>query len=140
MTIWIDTNNTLHDDMDGEALSLPSWPQGMTQATPEQIAATQNPAPTLAQTIATFESAVQSSLDAFAASWNYESILSAASYANSTVPQFQHEATALIAWRDQVWSACYATEAAIQAGTTPMPATPAAFLATLPPAPARPTT
>ena len=49
MTIWIDTNNTLHDDMDGEALSLPSWPQGMTQATPEQIAAIINPPMTLAQ-------------------------------------------------------------------------------------------
>jgi len=81
---------------------------------------------------------VQAALDAQAVAWNYESILSAASYANSTVPQFQHEAAALIAWRDQVWQACYTAEAAIQAGTQPMPASPAAFVATLPAAPARP--
>jgi len=46
MTIWIDSNNVLHDDMDGQALSLPSWPQGMTQATQEQITAITTP-PTL---------------------------------------------------------------------------------------------
>jgi len=139
MTIWIDSNNVLHDDMDGAALSLPSWPQGMTQATAAQIAAIQNPAPTAAQLIATFEAAVQSYLDAFAATWNYESILSAASYAASTVTQFKNEALALLAWRDQVWQACYAAEAAIQAGTQAMPANPAAFVATLPSPPAKPT-
>jgi len=96
------------------------------------------PAPSAAQIIAQFETAVQAALDAQAVAWNYESILSAASYANSTVPQFQHEAAALIAWRDQVWQACYTAEAAIQAGTQPMPASPAAFVATLPAAPARP--
>jgi len=48
MTLWIDSNNQLHDDMDGAALSLPAWPQGMMQATTAQIAAL-NPAPTLAQ-------------------------------------------------------------------------------------------
>ena len=45
MTIWIDSNNVLHDDMDGAALSLPSWPQGMKQATQEQITAATTPAP-----------------------------------------------------------------------------------------------
>jgi hypothetical protein len=39
MTLWIDTNNTFHDDANGAALSLPSWPQGMTIATPAQLAA-----------------------------------------------------------------------------------------------------
>lgn len=44
MTIWIDSNNILHDDMEGEALNLPNWPIGMTKATVEQI----NPTITLA--------------------------------------------------------------------------------------------
>ena len=39
MTLWIDTGNNLHDDANGAALSLPSWPQGMTIATPAQLAA-----------------------------------------------------------------------------------------------------
>lgn len=33
MSVWQDANSGLHDDMNGEALSLPSWPQGMTQLT-----------------------------------------------------------------------------------------------------------
>jgi len=49
MTIWIDSNNVLHDDDNGAALSLPSWPQGMTVATLEQVQAITNPPKTLKQ-------------------------------------------------------------------------------------------
>lgn len=31
MALWKDSSNQIHDDMDGEAMALPSWPQGMTQ-------------------------------------------------------------------------------------------------------------
>ncbi|WP_165494252.1 DUF4376 domain-containing protein [Aquitalea sp. USM4] len=45
MTIWFNKKDgTLHDDMDGAALALPGWPQGMVKATAEQI----NPPATLA--------------------------------------------------------------------------------------------
>ena len=38
MTIWKNpTDNTLHDDMDGEALNLPVWPQGMIQLTDAEV-------------------------------------------------------------------------------------------------------
>jgi len=44
MSIWQNpADGTLHDDMDGAALALASWPQGMTQLTDEQAAALQNP-------------------------------------------------------------------------------------------------
>lgn len=33
MALWKDSSNQVHDDMDGEALSLPIWPQGMVQIT-----------------------------------------------------------------------------------------------------------
>ena len=112
--------------------------EGLVPATDAQVQAIQNPPLTQAQIIASFEIAVQVYLDAQAAAWNYESVLSAASYANSTVTQFKNEALALIAWRDAVWSACYAAEAGIIAGTQPMPASAQAFIATLPAAPARP--
>lgn len=49
MTLWVDTNNVLHDDMDGTALDLPAWPTGLTIATQAQIDAIQNPPPTLSQ-------------------------------------------------------------------------------------------
>lgn len=110
----------------------------ITDAEADAIRAAQTPAPTQAQIIASYEDAVQAHLDAFAATWRYESILSAASYANSTVAQFKAEALAMIAWRDAVWNSCYTTLAAVQAGTQPMPASPAAFIATLPMDPARP--
>ncbi|MDE2105942.1 MAG: hypothetical protein KGL39_52455 [Patescibacteria group bacterium] len=136
MAIWKDKNGGLWDDMDGAALSLPSWPQGMTLYT--GVYPPPAPAPTQAQIIASFEAAVQNWLDTTAQSWQYESILSAASYAASTVQKFKDEAAALIAWRDAVWNACYTAEAAIQAGTQAMPASTAAFIATLPQVPARP--
>jgi len=38
MTIWYnEKDGSLHDDMDGTALSLPGWPKGMVEATEEQI-------------------------------------------------------------------------------------------------------
>lgn len=37
--IWQDSQGNLHDDMDGQALSLFSWPKGMTLLTDEQVAA-----------------------------------------------------------------------------------------------------
>lgn len=49
MTIWIDSNNQLHDDMNGQALTLPTWPSGMTIATQAQIDAILNPPPTLTE-------------------------------------------------------------------------------------------
>ena len=62
MTIWQDSNGSLHDDMDGAALSLPSWPQGMTQLTAAQVAALQ--APTLAQVQAAQVAQLQASYQA----------------------------------------------------------------------------
>jgi flagellar biosynthesis/type III secretory pathway ATPase len=44
MALWIDSNNQVHDDMDGAALALPSWPQGMSPHT--------MPAPTAAELLA----------------------------------------------------------------------------------------
>jgi len=131
-------DNSLHA-LDSQAFEylLPAGSKSITAA--QYTTLTAPPAPTAAQIIAQFETAVQDYLDTFAQTWNYESILSAASYANSTVAQFKNEALALIAWRDEVWSSCYAAEAAIQAGTQAMPASPAAFIATLPATPTKPT-
>jgi hypothetical protein len=89
-------------------------------------------------TIMDFENAVQLYLDSYAQSWKYESILSAATYLNSTNIQYQKEAAALIPWRDQVWSNCYITLAAVEANTMPMPSNTATFISTLPQPPARP--
>ena len=132
MTLWIDSNNQLHDDMGGAALSLPAWPQGMTQATPAQIAAITNPPLSQAQQLAQYNAAIQGVLDAYAVTKQYDNMNSMVSYINSTNAQFKADATAANAWRDAVWASAYTTLAAVQAGTQPMPASVSDFLATLP--------
>jgi hypothetical protein len=104
-------------------------------ATAAQVAAWQTPI-----TLSQYESAVQNNLDAYAETWGYNNLLSAASYANSTVAQYKADATALIAWRDATWQMVESLQAQLADGTVQLPATSAAFLAMLPAAPARPVT
>jgi hypothetical protein len=75
--------------------------------------------------------AVQSHLDTEARTHGYDGILSACTYATSTVPTFAAEGQACVAWRDAVWSKCYAELAKVQAGERAMP-TPAEAVAELP--------
>lgn len=55
MSLWIDGNNIIHDDMDGAALDLPSWPKGMTAYTP--------PSPTTAQLVEAAQTAQLALMD-----------------------------------------------------------------------------
>lgn len=80
------------------------------------------PAPTLAEMSAGVVVKVQQRLDAFAGTRGYDGILSACTYATSTIAKFQGEGTYCVAARDATWSACYTGLAAVQAGTQPMPA------------------
>ena len=43
MAIWQDISGKLYDDDNGKAISLPSWPQGLTLLTAAQVAAAQAP-------------------------------------------------------------------------------------------------
>lgn len=52
--------------------------------------------------------AVQKHMDEAVKVRGYDNIASACSYGLSTVEKFRNEATACIAWRDAVWSYCYA--------------------------------
>ena len=65
MSIWIDSNNALHDDMDGAALSLPVWPQGLTMLTDAQVAALQAPklADAQAAKVAQLQAAYQTAIN-----------------------------------------------------------------------------
>lgn len=58
-------------------------------------------------------------LDEFAQTRDYDSILSACSYVNSTVPKFQAEGQYAIAARDQTWSTLYQILADIESGNRP---------------------
>ncbi|MFP5474683.1 MAG: hypothetical protein ACLGJD_13640 [Gammaproteobacteria bacterium] len=75
---------------------------------------------------------VQEQLDAVARAMGYDGIATAVTYADEpAVKRFQEEGIALRAWRSQVWAACYAILAAVQAGDRAAP-TWAELLAELP--------
>lgn len=75
---------------------------------------------------------VQKRLDDFAKTRNYDGILSAATYATSTVPKFQAEGQYAAEARDATWAALYAMMEAVEAGQRPMPANYAEVEAVLP--------
>jgi hypothetical protein len=102
--IYISQDNKLHDDADGFALTLPSWPQDARLATEEEIAAIQNPPETPEQIIARLEGALDRHLDAVANDYRYESIRTMVTYATSEHPVFGNEGRAAVAYRDAVYA------------------------------------
>lgn len=65
--------------------------------------------------------ATQARLDNFARTRNYDNILSACTYATSTVPKFAAEGQYCVNARDSTWATLYTILAEVQAGTRPMP-------------------
>ena len=130
MPLWIDSNSQVHDDMDGAALALPTWPKGMTEYTP--------PAPTpltaaelFLEAQTTYQNAVQAYIISIAQKKGYRDDVSCASYFNDPHQPFATDAQAFVPWRSAVWLQCYSDLAAIQAGTKPMPTSPADYILTL---------
>ena len=66
--------------------------------------------------------ATQQRLDTFARTRGYDGILSACTYATSTVSKFAAEGQAAVNMRDATWARLYALLDEVQAGTRPVPA------------------
>ena len=79
------------------------------------------PPPSPEQIVAQYTAAVQKRLDDFARTRGYDGILSAATYATSTVPKFKAEGQYAVEARDATWAKCYEVLAAVEAGSHPMP-------------------
>ena len=79
------------------------------------------PPPSPEQIVAQYTAAVQKRLDDFARTRGYDGILSAATYATSTVPKFAAEGQYAVEARDATWAKCYEVLAAVEAGSSPMP-------------------
>lgn len=94
----------------------------------DEIAANQEAA--FAKAVKASIDAVQAHLDSAAQSKGYDNITSACSYA-AAPNVFQAEGISFLTWRADVWSACHAMLADVQAGTRPMP-TPGEIIADLP--------
>lgn len=75
---------------------------------------------------------VQRLLDDFAKQRGYDSIVSAVSYANSSVQQFANEGQRALQKRDEAWTNMYAYIAEVKAGSKPVPKTIAEIEAELP--------
>lgn len=65
--------------------------------------------------------ATQQRLDDFARTCNYDGILSACTYATSTVPKFQAEGQYCVEARDNTWATLYQIMRDVEVGTRPMP-------------------
>ncbi len=65
--------------------------------------------------------ATQQRLDDFARTRSYDGILSACTYATSTVPKFQAEGQYAVTARDTTWAKLYEMLAEVEAGTRPIP-------------------
>ena len=99
-------------------------PDGNVPMTPEEEAeflATQVPVLSMEQIILGYTMAVQAHLDEAARERGYDSILSACTYVDSTVPRFAAEGQAAINWRDAVWSACYTVMHEVKTGMIELP-------------------
>ena len=77
--------------------------------------------------------ATQQRLDDFARTRNYDGILSACTYATSTVQKFSTEGQYAVQVRDATWAALHALLGEVQAGTRPAPASFADVEPMLPP-------
>lgn len=104
----------------------------LVEMTAAEVDAHLNPPPAPEQLKAAFVAAIQQRLDDFARTRNYDGILSACTYATSTVPKFAAEGQAAVNLRDATWAAAYEILAEVQAGTRPMPASLADIEADLP--------
>lgn len=64
---------------------------------------------------------VQTRLDNFAKTKNYDGILSACTYATSTVPKFYAEGQHAVVCRDNTWASLYSIMEQVLSGTRPVP-------------------
>lgn len=83
---------------------------------------TEEIAESIQQLQAQIVNATQQRLDDFARARGYDSILSACTYATSTVPRFQADGQYCVNARDATWGRLYQMLGEVEAGQRPMPA------------------
>ena len=79
------------------------------------------PPPTTEQIMAEYVERTQKRLDDFARTRNYDGIMSACTYAASTVPKFRQEGQYCVTARDATWATLYQLLDEVKAGTRPVP-------------------
>jgi hypothetical protein len=97
-----------------------------------EILSTEPPQPKMSDAIAAMIFDVQAWLDITAKANGYDSIASCISYKDSSVAQWDADATAALAWRDAVWRACFQWQQSAQANPPATFPTSAEVIAQLP--------
>lgn len=111
-------NIIVQDNADGKGPFIAKWDLPMSQPTPEQLAAATIPLSIIEVVVVEL---VQKKLDDFAATRRYNGIMSACTYVNSKVPQFQIEGQYCVDARDTHWAKCYSILADVLNGIRPVP-------------------
>ena len=86
-----------------------------------RLEAEANRPPTPEEQLEAFTAAIQAHLDRFAQTRNYDGIMSAATYATSTVAKFRAEGQYAVEARDLTWAKGYAIMDEVMSGARPMP-------------------
>lgn len=102
---------------------LPAGSVLITREEADMIREAAKPQPTQGQIIEAFTAQIQERLDAFARTRNYDGILSACTYATSSVQKFSVEGQRAVDLRDQTWAAAYSILDEVLNGQREMPAT-----------------
>jgi hypothetical protein len=133
-SITLTSTNTYSADIDGTIWSgiteASRFWQDVQDAITGGATVSQPFPPTLEQMQAAYTAAIEAHVEATARSRGYTSAVSCATYAVSTIPVWQAEGAAFVAWRDDVWTAALAMLAAVQAGGA-IPESPIAGLPTM---------
>ena len=88
--------------------------------------------PTAKEIRKSYSDKLGSVMDAKAQEYGYDGILTAVTYADSTIDKFAQEGKAFKEWRDSVYATGYAYLAEVESGTKTIPATDADFIKLIP--------
>lgn len=93
----------------------------MTPISDAELYILHNPEQSTEQIKASIVQVTQQRLDDFAKTRNYDNILSACTYATSSIPKFLQEGQSAVNARDTTWSALYTILAEVESGSKSMP-------------------
>lgn len=82
-------------------------PEGCVEISDQEADDLRNPPPTTEQIIQGFVAEIQKRLDDFAETRGYDGIMSACTYATSTVAKFKAEGQYCVEARDETWNTAY---------------------------------
>ena len=121
MALWKDPQNNIHDDMDGTALLLPSWPKGLVQITQaEANVLLTEPQPTKAEQFKSIERAIEQHMDEVAKADGWDNRWTCVARAGYVNP-WQAKGIKFAQWMDDCWLIAIQAQNDVIAGKRTIP-------------------